>query len=160
MLDRKLRFRSRGKFCDGTAGLFLYERQESHVDDKEKGLVTVPSSYSVSETLQRLLVLLNDKGLKVFVVVDHSGEAEKAGLAMPPTQLVIFGSPKAGTPVMLAAPSVAIDLPLKVLVWQDEAGKSQITFNSPDYLAQRHGIPDTLVKNISGVGALVQKALE
>jgi len=128
--------------------------------DEEKGLVTVPSSYSVSETLQRLLVLLNDEGLKVFVVVDHSGEAEKAGLAMPPTQLVIFGSPKAGTPVMLAAPSVAIDLPLKVLVWQDEAGKSQITFNSPDYLAQRHGIPDTLVKNISGVGALVQKALE
>lgn len=120
----------------------------------------MPSSYSVSETLQRLLALLNDKGLKVFAVVDHSGEAEKAGLAMPPTQLVIFGSPKAGTPVMLAAPTAAIDLPLKVLVWQDESGKSQITFNSPDYLAQRHGIPDTLVKNISGVGALVQKALE
>ena len=130
------------------------------MDDKEKRLVTVPSSYSVSETLQRLLALLNDKGLKVFAVVDHSGEAEKAGLAMPPTQLVIFGSPKAGTPVMLAAPTAAIDLPLKVLVWQDESGKSQITFNSPDYLAQRHGIPDTLVKNISGVGALVQKALE
>jgi uncharacterized protein (DUF302 family) len=130
------------------------------VDYKEQGLVTVPSRYSVSETLQRLQALINDKGLKVFTVIDHSGEAEKVGLSLPPTQLVIFGSPKAGTPVMLAAPTAAIDLPLKVLIWQDESGKAWATFNSPDYLAQRHGIPDTLIKNISGVGALVQKALE
>jgi uncharacterized protein (DUF302 family) len=130
------------------------------VEDKEKRFVTVPSRYSVAETLQRLLAVIKEKGLKIFAVVDHSGEAEKAGLFMRPTQLVIFGSPEAGTPVMIAAPSVAIDLPLKVLVWQDESDKVWAAFNSPEYLAYRHGIPDTLLKNISGVGALVQKALE
>lgn len=130
------------------------------MDDKEQGLVTVPSRYSVPETLQRLLSIIAGKGLKIFTVVDHSGEAEKAGLAMRPTQLVIFGAPKGGTPVMVAAPTSAIDLPLKVLIWQHESGESQVTFNTPEYLAGRHGIPDALVKNISGVGALVQKALE
>ncbi len=130
------------------------------MDYKEQGLVTFPSRYSVPETLQRLLSIIAEKGLKTFAVVDHSGEAEKVGLSMRPTQLVIFGAPKGGTPVMVAAPTAAIDLPLKVLIWQDESGESQVTFNTPDYLAERHGIPDNLVKNISGVGALVQKALE
>lgn len=127
---------------------------------KEQELVTVASRYSVPETLQRVVAVAAEKGLKIFAVVDHSGEAEKVGLAMRPTQLVIFGAPKGGTPVMVAAPTAAIDLPLKVLIWQDGSGASQVTFNNPGYLAARHGIPDALLKNISGVGALVQKALE
>ena len=115
---------------------------------------------SVPEALKKLEEVVAAAGLKVFARVDHSGEAEKAGLKMRPTQLLIFGSPKAGTPLMLAAPSLAIDLPLKVLVWEDEEGKVWLTYNSPDYLKQRHGIPDDLVKNIAGVGVLVGKAVE
>ena len=130
------------------------------MDNNERGLVTVPSRYSFPETLEKILSAIQEKGLKLFSVVDHSGEAEKAGLLMHPTQLVIFGAPKGGTPVMVAAPTAAIDLPLKSLVWQDDDNKVWVTFNSADYLAQRHGVPENLVKNISGVGALVQKALE
>jgi uncharacterized protein (DUF302 family) len=96
----------------------------------------------------------------VFARIDHSGEAEKVGLKMRPTQLLIFGSPKAGTPVMIAAPSVAIDLPLKALAWEDAQGQVWLSYNSPDYLKQRHAIPDELVKNIAGVGALLEKAVE
>ena len=96
----------------------------------------------------------------VFAIIDHSGEAEKIGLEMRPTQLLIFGSPKGGTPLMIAAPSLAIDLPLKALVAEDENGKVSVSYNDPEYLRQRHGIPAELVKNIAGVGALVAKAVE
>lgn len=130
------------------------------MQNEEVGLIVVPSTHSFSETLRRLLSAIQAKGLKVFSVVDHSGEAAKAGLSMNPTQVIIFGAPKGGTPVMVAAPSSAIDLPLKILVSQDEENKVWLTFNSPEYLRDRHQIPDDLVKNISGVGALVQKALE
>jgi uncharacterized protein (DUF302 family) len=126
----------------------------------QNGLVHVASPRSVPEALKKLEEVVAAAGLKVFARVDHSGEAEKAGLKMQPTQLLIFGSPKAGTPLMLASPSLAIDLPLKVLVWEDEEGKVWLTHNSPDYLKQRHGIPDDLVKNIAGVGVLVGKAVE
>jgi len=124
------------------------------------GMVDVPSRYSVPETLVRLEAILKEKGLTVFARVDHSGEAKKAGLEMRPTQLLIFGSPKGGTPLMVAAPSLAIDLPLKALAWQDAQGKVWLSYNSPEYLQQRHGIPADLLKNIAGVGALVQKAVE
>ena len=124
------------------------------------GLVQVPSRYSVDETVKRFQSLLAQKGLQVFALVDHSGEAEKVGLKMPPTKLVIFGSPKAGTPLMVAAPTLAIDLPLKVLVSQDGGGKVSVSYNSPEYLQQRHSVPDDLVKNIAGVGPLVAKAVE
>jgi uncharacterized protein (DUF302 family) len=126
----------------------------------ENGLVQVASSRSVPETLKQLQTILEARGLKVFALVDHSGEADKVGLKMRPTQLLIFGSPKGGTPVMVAAPTVAIDLPLKALVWEDADGKVWVSYNSPDYLQQRHGIPADLVNNIAGVGALVEKALE
>jgi len=126
----------------------------------ENGLVHVASSHSVPETLKKLQTVIEARGLKIFALVDHSGEAEKAGLHMSPTQLLIFGSPKAGTPLMIAAPSLAIDLPLKALVWEDGEGKVWVTYNSPDYLQQRHGIPVDLVKNVAGVGALVEKAVE
>jgi uncharacterized protein (DUF302 family) len=124
------------------------------------GMVDIPSRYSVPESLVRLEAILKEKGLTIFACVDHSGEAKKVGLEMRPTQLVIFGSPKGGTPLMVAAPSLAIDLPLKALAWQDEAGKVWLSYNSPEYLQQRHGIPAELLKNIAGVGALIQKAVE
>jgi len=124
------------------------------------GMVDIPSRYSVPESLVRLEAILKEKGLTIFARVDHSGEAKKVGLEMRPTQLVIFGSPKGGTPLMVAAPSLAIDLPLKALVWQDAQGKVWLSYNSPEYLQQRHGIPADLLKNIAGVGALIQKAVE
>jgi uncharacterized protein (DUF302 family) len=126
----------------------------------DRGMIDVPSPYSVTETLSRLESILKEKGLTIFARVDHSGEAAKVGLEMRPTQLVIFGSPKGGTPLMVAAPSVAIDLPLKALVWQDQQGKAWVSYNSPEYLQQRHGIPADLLKNIAGAGALIQKAVE
>ncbi len=126
----------------------------------ENGLVHVASARSVPETLKNLQTTIEARGLKIFALIDHSGEAEKAGLTMRPTQLLIFGSPKAGTPLMVAAPTLAIDLPLKALVWEDADGKVWVSYNSPDYLQQRHGIPADLVKNIAGVGALVEKAVE
>ena len=124
------------------------------------GMVDVPSGYSVPETLARLQSILKEKSITVFALIDHSGEAEKAGLEMRPTQLLIFGSPKAGTPLMVAAPRLAIDLPLKALAWQDEQGKVWLSYNSPEYLQQRHGFPEGLMKNIAGIAALVQKAVE
>jgi uncharacterized protein (DUF302 family) len=123
-------------------------------------MIDVSSRYSVPETLARLQVILKEKGVNVFALIDHSGEAEKVGLKMRPTQLLIFGSPKAGTPLMVAAPRVAIDLPLKALAWQDEQGQVWLSYNSPEYLQERHGFPADLVKNIAVVGALVQKAVE
>jgi uncharacterized protein (DUF302 family) len=124
------------------------------------GLMQVASKHSVDETVQRLKMILEERGLQVFSVIDHSGEAEKVGMKMRPTKVLIFGSPKGGTPLMLAAPTVAIDLPLKALIAEDGSGKVWVTYNSPEYLQQRHGIPDDLVKNIAGVGALVAKAVE
>jgi uncharacterized protein (DUF302 family) len=124
------------------------------------GIVDLPSRYSVPETLARLQSILKEKGVTVFALIDHSGEAAKVGLEMRPTQLLIFGSPKAGTPLMVAAPSVAIDLPLKALAWQDAEGKVWLSYNAPEYLQQRHGIPPDLLKNIAGPAALLQKAVE
>ncbi len=126
----------------------------------ENGMIHLTSPYSVPETLRRLESLLQARGLAIFVRIDHSGEAEKAGLKMRPTQLLIFGSPKQGTPLMVASPTLAIDLPLKALAWEDASGKVWLSYNTPEYLKQRHNIPDELLKNISGVGALLQKALE
>jgi uncharacterized protein (DUF302 family) len=125
-----------------------------------KGIVDRPSPHSVDETVERLRGIVQAKGLTLFALVDHSGEAAKAGLTMPPTKLVIFGSAKAGTPLMLAAPSTAIDLPLKVLVWQDAENRVWASYNSPEYLQQRHGFPAELVRNISAVEALVNAATE
>lgn len=124
------------------------------------GFVQIASRYSVGETVDRLKTALPAKGLQVFALVDHSGEAEKAGLRMRPTKLLIFGSPKGGTPLMVAAPSLAIDLPLKALVWEDEDGKVWLACNSPEYLQQRHGVPPDLIKNIAGAGTLLQKTVE
>ena len=124
------------------------------------GIVDVPSHHSVNQTVERLKGILNTKGVTLFALVDHSGEAEKVGMKMPPTKLLIFGSPKVGTPVMLTAPSIAIDLPLKVLVWEDSSGNVWISYNSPAYLQERHGVPDELLKNIALVETLAANAGE
>lgn len=125
-----------------------------------KGIIDIPSNHSVAQTVERLKGILAEKGIILFALVDHSGEAEKAGMKMPSTKLLIFGSPKAGTPVMLAAPSIAIDLPLKVLIWEDSHGKVWISYNSPAYLKERHSIPQDLVPNIAVVETLAAKAGE
>jgi len=124
------------------------------------GLMQVASKRTVDETVQRLESIVGERGLQLFALIDHSGEAAKVGMKMRPTKLLIFGSPKGGTPVMVAAPSIAIDLPLKALVSEDETGKVWVSYNAPEYLQQRHGVPQELVKNIAAVGALVAKAVE
>jgi uncharacterized protein (DUF302 family) len=123
------------------------------------GYISKLSPHSVPETIQRLSALLKSKGVAIFALIDHSGEAEKAGLKMRPTQLLIFGNPKGGTPLMLAAPSTAIDLPLKALVWEDADGKVWLSYNSPDYLQQRHGFPADLEKNIAAIEPLLTQAV-
>ena len=124
------------------------------------GIVDKPGNHSVDETVEKLKGILQSKGATLFAVVDHSGEAAKAGMKMPPTKLLIFGSPKAGTPLMLATPTVAIDLPLKILIWEDTQGKTWVSYNSPRYLQQRHSIPDELMQNITIIEALAAKAVE
>jgi uncharacterized protein (DUF302 family) len=130
------------------------------VSTADNGILQRPSNHSADETVKRLKGILQAKGLTLFALVDHSGEAEKVGMKMLPTKLLIFGSPKGGTPVMMAAPSIAIDLPLKVLIWEDSQGRVWVSYNSPEYLAKRHAVPDDLVKNIAGVEMLVQEVLK
>lgn len=125
-----------------------------------KGIVEKPSSHSVEQTVDRLKNILQSKGVTLFALIDHSGEAEKVGMKMPPTKLLIFGSPKAGTPLMLAAPSISIDLPLKLLVREGTQGKVWISYNSSEYLKERHGLPPDLLQNIAVVEALAAKAGE
>jgi uncharacterized protein (DUF302 family) len=128
------------------------------MESVDKGIVSVASSHSVDEIVTRLQEMLRAKGVTLFALVDHSGEAAKAGLQMPNTKLLIFGNPKAGTPLMVAAPSVAIDLPLKLLVAEDETGKTRISYNSTEYLRERHGFAAELMANIAVVEMLVAKA--
>jgi uncharacterized protein (DUF302 family) len=126
----------------------------------ENGIVRIPGNHAVDDTVAKLQGILQAKGVKLFVVVDHSGEAASAGLKMPNTKLLIFGNPKAGTPLMLASPSVALDFPLKILVAEDGAGKTWISYNSPSYLQARHGLPADLLPNIAVIEALAAKAAE
>ena len=125
-----------------------------------QGVITKPSPYSVPETMDRLERVLASKGIKVFARIDQAAEAQQAGLTMLPMELLIFGNPRAGTPIMVAAPVSGLDLPLKALAWQDEQGKVWLSYNSPEYLQQRHGFPADLLKNIAGIAALIQKAVE
>jgi uncharacterized protein (DUF302 family)/uncharacterized membrane protein YidH (DUF202 family) len=134
------------------------EEEKLMAPKTDNGILDKRSNYSVEETLERLKRTLQAKGVNIFAIVDHSGEAEKVGLKMPPTKLVIFGSPKAGTPLMLAAPSIAIDLPLKILIWEDVQGKVWVSYNAPAYLQERHGIPQGLLQNIAVVETLAAKA--
>ena len=145
-----IRSTTHSKFDDG--------KETTMALNGDTGIVDVPSSHSVDQTVERLKEILNAKEVTLFALVDHSGEAAKAGMKMPPTKLLIFGSPKAGTPVMLAAPSIAIDLPLKVLVWEDRSGNVWVSYNTPAYLQKRHNVPDELMQNIALVETLATKA--
>jgi uncharacterized protein (DUF302 family) len=118
------------------------------------GIINHPSRHSVDQIVEKLRSILRAKGITLFALVDHSGEAEKIGMKMPPTKLAIFGNPKAGTPLMLAAPSIAIDLPLKILVWEDADAKTWVSYNSPAYLQTRHNLPQALLQNITVVDKL------
>ena len=124
------------------------------------GIVNKPSKHSVDDTLHRLQNILETKGIAVFALIDHSGEAAKVGMNMRPTKLLIFGNPKGGTPLMLAAPSIAIDLPMKILIWEDDQGKVWVSYNSPEYLAQRHGLPQQLLPNLAFVETLAANAAD
>ncbi|MDP1753373.1 MAG: DUF302 domain-containing protein [Reyranella sp.] len=124
------------------------------------GIASQPSDYSFTETVDRLEAALRSRNITVFARIDHAAEAAKAGLAMPPTQVLIFGNPRAGTPLMLAAPLIAIDLPLKVLVQQDSAGKVSISYNTARFLQQRYGLNDEQAKVLNAVEGLVAAALK
>jgi uncharacterized protein (DUF302 family) len=122
-----------------------------------QGIVTSQSQYSFAETVAKLESLLREKGIKLFTIIDHSGEAASAGLTMPPTKVLVFGNPKGGTPLMIAAPSTAIDLPLKILVAEDAQGKVWLSWNDPAYLQQRHGFPKELMTNVAAAGMLASQ---
>ena len=124
------------------------------------GIVDKLSHHSVDETLAKLQAILQSKGIAVFALVDHSGEAAKVGMKMRPTKLVIFGNPKGGTPLMLAAPSIAIDLPLKILIWEDDQGKVWVSYNTTEYLAERHHLPSHLTENIAIIATLAGNIAE
>jgi len=132
----------------------------SMTSNMHTGIIDIQSHQLVDQTVSRLKAILQEKGIQLFALIDHSGEAEKAGMKMPPTKLLIFGNPKGGTPLMLAAPSTAIDLPLKILIWEDTQGKTWVSYNSPEYLQQRHGISAELIKNIAVVETVAAKAAE
>ena len=125
----------------------------------DNGIVTLSSPHTVLETLARLEAVVQSKGIPILAMIDHSGDAAKAGLQMEPTKLLIFGNAKAGTPLMIASPTVALDLPLKALVWQDKDGKVWLSYNSPNYLKQRHNLPENLVPNIAGIEAICAQAV-
>ena len=127
---------------------------------KEQGIIKIPSHRPVDETVDKLKAILKSKGVTLFALVDHSGEAEQVGMTMPPTKLLIFGNPRAGTPLMLASPSAALDLPLKILVAEDSERKVWISYNSPEYLKERHGLAENLLPNIAVVQALAAAAAE
>ena len=125
----------------------------------DKGMVHLSSPHTVMETLARLETIVQAKGLTILALIDHSGDATKVGLKMQPTKLLIFGNAKSGTPLMIASPSVAVDLPLKALVWQDDDGKVWLSYNIPYYLKERHGIPENLLQNIAGIGTICAEAV-
>jgi uncharacterized protein (DUF302 family) len=143
-----------------TSGAALAISARSEAMDIGEGIIRKASPRSVPETLDRLEAILKTKGVQVFARIDHSGEATKVGLSMPPTQVLIFGNPRAGTPVMLAAPTSAIDLPLKALAWQDSAGQVWLGYNDPKYLARRYGLTEKQVAPLGVIADLVDAAVK
>jgi len=130
------------------------------METQEQGIKTLSSPFAVDETLNRLERLATSRGMTIFARVNFSADAEKAGLKMQPTQLLILGNPKGGTPLMVAAPLSALDLPLKVLAWADESNRCWVSYNTPEYLQRRHGFPEALIANIAALSTLVNAVLE
>ncbi len=143
------------------AGMLLLTAAGSAVSVAQtNGVASIQSAHSVAASIDRLDSLARSRGMTVFARIDFAADAKKAGLEMRPEQLLIFGNPKAGTPLMEASPTAALDLPLKVLAWQDREGKVWLSYTTPEYIKERHGLPGALVKNIGGIRALVAKAAE
>jgi len=130
------------------------------MSETNPGIIDVRSPRSVPQTIDRLESLATARGLTMFARIDFSGDAERAGLTMRPMQMLIFGNPKAGTPLLVTAPRVGLDLPLKALAWQDDHGAVWLSCNDPQYLEARHGIPHELIANISGIIGLIKKTAE
>ena len=128
-------------------------------NESDKGIKVLAAARAVDETMDRLESLAKQRGLTVFARINFAKDAAAVGMAMPPTQLLILGSPAAGTPLMQAAPGTALDLPLKVLAWRDPANRCWVSFNSPEYLQQRHGFPAALMANLAGLEKLVLAAI-
>lgn len=126
--------------------------------DAAPGMVSLPSQHNVARSLDRLAKMAQERGMTIFARVDHSGDAQKVGLPLRPTQLLILGAAKAGTPLMQARQTTALDLPLKVLAWEDAQGKTWLSYNDPAWLQQRHGYPAALNANVAGLAKLVQAA--
>jgi uncharacterized protein (DUF302 family) len=122
------------------------------------GLRILPTQHTVADVLQRVQSLARARGLTVFAQIDFSGDAERSGLTLRPTGLVILGNPKGGTPLIVARPTVAIDLPLKILAWQDAEGHAWVAYNEPEYVQARHRFPPELLRNIAALGALAEAA--
>lgn len=129
-------------------------------EDTNNGIIDLRSSHSVDESVERVKSILRDKGVTLFALIDHSGEAERIGLAMRPTKLLIFGSPKAGTPIMIATPRAAIDLPLKILVWEDRDGAVFVSYNSSAFLQRRHEFPMELTDNLAAIDQIARAAAD
>jgi len=127
---------------------------------EQNGMTHLRSPYTVAETLDRLQIILFGNGIDVFATIDHRAAAEAAGLSMTPATVLIFGAPKAGTPLMIAAPTLAIDLPLKALVWQEPSGAVWLSYNTPEYLAERHGLPHDMIAAIGGIRNLCEAAVK
>ena len=142
------------------AGMFLTIAGSMASVAQTNGVASVESRHSVAVSIDRLDSLVRSRGMTVFTRIDFADDARKAGLELRPTQLLIFGNPKAGTPLMKASPTVAIDLPLKVLAWEDAEGKVWLSYNTPEYIKERHGLSEELVKNIGGIKSLIEKAAE
>src|ERR1035437_5285146 len=138
----------------------LEQMEERTTSLPANGMVHLPSKFSAQETVEKIEWEIRGKGITIFTRIDHSGEAAKVGLQMNFAQVIIFGSPKGGTPLMVAAPTLALDLPLKALVAEDAEGKVSVTYNDPEYLKARHGVPEDLIKNLAGAGAVIGKAVE
>jgi uncharacterized protein (DUF302 family) len=126
--------------------------------DAEQGIVRIPSHYSVAVTMERLETILKERGVMIFARIDFSGDAQRAGLPMRPQQMLIFGNPKGGTPLMVAVPTAGLDLPLKALVWEDTAGNAWIAYNDPQYIVKRHGLAANLSANLAAVIPLIERA--
>lgn len=126
--------------------------------NQPEGFISLPTQSSVDETIARLQAMLQDKGIEIFALIDHSGEAKRAGIDMRPTKLLVFGNPRAGTPMMIAAPSIAIDLPLKLLVWEDASGQVWISYNAPAYLRKRHSLPPDLARALDAAEKMAEAA--
>ncbi len=124
------------------------------------GIISIRSNHSVEQNVEKAKMHLQSNGITLFALIDHSGEAEKVGMKMPPTKLLIFGNPKAGTPLMLAAPTAAIDLPLKLLIWEDTQGGTWITYNSKEFLRNRHALPQELLANLAVLETLAARIAE